>query len=69
MKTKMGNNNSSALQKKEEEKPPMGFARIKKEVKLQSPHILQKCVGLGCKFILEKKVRLVLRVSCFLLSH
>ena len=68
MKTKMGNNNSSALQKKEEEKPPMGFARIKKEVKLQSPRILQKCVGLGCKFILEKKVRLVLRVSCLLIT-
>ena len=69
MKTKMGNIDSSTLQKKEEEKPPMGFARIKKEVKVPSPHILQKCVGLGCKFILEKKVRLVLRVSCLYQSH
>ena len=49
---------------KDEKKTAMvGFARVKKEVKHPSPHILQSCVGLGCKFIFEKKVRLVLRVS------
>lgn len=49
---------------KDENKTAMlGFARVKKEAKHPSPHILQSCVGLGCKFISEKKVRLVLRVS------
>ena len=57
METKLG---SSAIKK--EKKPAMGFARTKKEVKTPSPHILQSCVGLGCKFIFEKKVRMVLKV-------
>ena len=41
----------------------VGFARVKKEVKRPSPHILQSCVGLGCRFIFERKVRAVLKVS------
>ena len=41
----------------------VGLARVKKEEKTASPHILQSCVGLGCKFIFEKKVRAVLKVS------
>ena len=45
------------------DKPAIGFARVKKEVKTESPHILQSCVGLGCKFISEKKVRMVMKVS------
>ena len=28
-----------------------------------SPHILQSCVGLGCKLIFERKIRMVLDVS------
>ncbi|KAL7541913.1 hypothetical protein ACHAXR_012251 [Thalassiosira sp. AJA248-18] len=52
--------NASALEGKEE-KPAVGFARTKKEAKAPSPHILQSCVGLGCKFIFEKKVRMVLK--------
>ena len=58
MKIRTGN----GLQKKKEE-PPLGFARMKKQIKQPSPHILQRCVGLGCKFIFEKKIRMVLRVS------
>jgi hypothetical protein len=42
---------------------PVGLARIQKEEKTPSPRILQSCVGLGCKFIFEKKVRAVLKVS------
>ena len=42
---------------------PVGLARVKKEEKMPSPHILQSCVGLGCKFIFERKVRAVLKVS------
>eukprot|EP00804_Cyclotella_cryptica_P009504 CCRYP_006224-RB/>CCRYP_006224-RB protein AED:0.01 eAED:0.01 QI:279/1/1/1/0/0/2/1602/651 len=41
----------------------VGLARTKKETKSSSPRILQSCVGLGCKFIFEKKVRMVLKVS------
>lgn len=41
----------------------VGLARMKKEAKSSSPRILQSCVGLGCKFIFEKKVRMVLKVS------
>eukprot|EP00571_Detonula_confervacea_P008657 CAMPEP_0172317842 /NCGR_PEP_ID=MMETSP1058-20130122/33011_1 /TAXON_ID=83371 /ORGANISM="Detonula confervacea, Strain CCMP 353" /LENGTH=782 /DNA_ID=CAMNT_0013032503 /DNA_START=97 /DNA_END=2445 /DNA_ORIENTATION=- len=57
-KTRMGS--ASDLAKKQD-KPAVGFARTKKEVKPPSPHILQSCVGLGCKFIFEKKVRIVLK--------
>lgn len=53
-------NDAAALQEREA-KPAVGFARTKKEVKVVSPHILQSCVGLGCKFIFEKKVRIVLK--------
>ena len=59
VKTRM----DSTKAKEEEEKPHVGFARTKKEVKTPSPHILQSCVGLGCKFIFEKKVRMALKVS------
>jgi hypothetical protein len=48
---------------KDETVKPVGLARITKEKKKPSPHILQSCVGLGCKFIFEKKVRAVLKVS------
>jgi hypothetical protein len=46
------------------------FARKKSEKKYSStPNILQNCVTLGCKIILEKKVRLVLkRLSQWLIS-
>ncbi|KAL7427113.1 hypothetical protein ACHAXH_000974 [Discostella pseudostelligera] len=52
--------NMSDLQIKEET-PALGFARTTKETKLPSPRILQSCVGLGCKFIFERKVRSVLK--------
>ena len=39
-----------------------GLAR-KNKVLSTSPHILQSCVGLGCKLIFERKVRMVLDVS------
>ena len=49
--------------------PAVGFA-MKKKSNSASPHILQSCVGLGCKLIFEGKVRQVLKVSykasCFL---
>lgn len=62
MKTRNG---TEKKKKNEEDKPiTLGFARTKKEVKEPSPHILQQCVSLGCKFIIEKKIRLVLKVSC-----
>ena len=51
---------ASALEKKVD-KPAVGFAKTKKEVKPPSPHILQSCVGQGCKFIFEKKVQMVLK--------
>jgi hypothetical protein len=54
---------SSSDSEKIEEKPPDGFARTKKETRPPSPYILRSCVGLGCKFIFEKKVRAVLKVS------
>lgn len=41
----------------------LGFTR-KKTATAPSPHILQSCVGLGCKLIFERKVRIVLKVSC-----
>lgn len=46
------------------------FARKKSETKYSStPNILQNCVTLGCKIVLEKKVRLVLkRLSQWLIS-
>ncbi|KAL3816280.1 hypothetical protein ACHAXA_008088 [Cyclostephanos tholiformis] len=47
---------------KVEEKPLLGFARAMNETKPPSPHILQSCVGLGCKFIIEKKVQAMLKV-------
>lgn len=47
---------------------PVGLARTKKEKKKISPHILQSCVGLGCKFIFEKKIRAVLKVSMHMVS-
>ncbi len=53
--------NASNVQMKEENHA-VGFARIPKESKLPSPHILKSCVGLGCKFIFERKVRSVLKV-------
>jgi len=60
MKTRKDNE-----KKKEDDKPvTLGFARTKKEVQEPSPHILQQCVSLGCKFIIEKKIRLVLKASC-----
>jgi len=61
----MKSRNSIEKKKKEDDKTvTLGFARTKKEVKEPSPHILQQCVSLGCKFIIEKKIRLVLKVSC-----
>lgn len=42
---------------------PVGLARIIKEKKKHSPHILQSCVGLGCKLIFENKIRAALKVS------
>jgi len=60
-------NNMSDLQIKQET-PAVGFARTTKETKLPSPRILQSCVGLGCKFIFERKVRSVLKVSCITMS-
>ena len=65
----MKTRNSIEKKKKEDDKPvTLGFARTKKEVKEPSPHILQQCVSLGCKFIIEKKIRLVLKVSCMFSS-
>jgi hypothetical protein len=58
MKTKLGDHKSE-----DETAKPVGLARAKKEKKTESPRILQSCVGLGCKFIFEKKVRMVLKVS------
>ena len=48
---------------------PKGLARVKKEEKLQSPQILQSCVGLGCKYIFERKVRSVLKVSIYTIIY
>jgi len=54
---------------KKEHMPLMGFARVKKQVMTPSPHILQSCVGLGCKFIFEKKVRVVLKALSLWLAQ
>jgi hypothetical protein len=62
-----GNSFHSAV--KVENKPPDGFARTTKETKAPSPHILQSCIGLGCKSIIEKKVQAMLKVSYCTLSR
>lgn len=54
---------STSEAKMKEETTAVGFARMPKKTKLPSPHILKSCVGLGCKFIFERKVRSVLKVS------
>jgi len=59
MKTRL--DKIAAEKKKNETRIAAGFARTKKEVKEPSPHILQSCVSYGCKFIFEKKVRMVLK--------
>ncbi len=62
MKTR-ASQSSSTEAKKTENNPAVGFTR-KKTATSSSPHILQSCVGLGCKLIFERKVRIVLKVSC-----
>jgi len=64
MKMRLGNDGSNASSEKKDASKPAalaGFARTKKVAKPPSPHILQSCVSYGCKFIFEKKVRMVLR--------
>ena len=46
-----------------ENNPALGFKRME-GARSTSPRILQSCVGLGCKLIYERKVRMVLNVSC-----
>lgn len=56
----------STTEVKTESKLAPGLTR-KKTATSPSPHILQSCVGLGCKLIFERKVRMVLnRISDWL---
>lgn len=53
---------SHSLAEARTENNATGFTR-RKTATSPSPHILQSCVGLGCKLVFERKVRMVLKVS------
>ena len=46
-----------------EAKPAPGLVRIQKKDKMPPARILESCVSLGSKMILERKIRHTLRVS------
>lgn len=58
IKTRVGESSEART----DNNPVTGFTRKNTESST-SPHILQSCVGLGCKLIFERKIRMVLDVS------
>jgi len=62
IKTRVGESSEART----DNNPVTGFTRKNTESST-SPHILQSCVGLGCKLIFERKIRMVLdRISDWL---